>query len=193
MRRREFITLLGGAAARGRSRRARSSRRCRWIGFSSQRSRRPTRRSCLGAFRAGSEEAGLCRGPERRDRIPLGGRPLERLPALAADLVARQVDCDRDRRARRGARGQGSDDDDSDRLRAAAATRSGGLVASLNRPGGNVTGFSLFEHELWREAAGAAARVGAERDDASPFCSNPTIRAPECQSMQARRRAPPGG
>ena len=32
MRRREFIALLGGAA-RGRSQRTRSSRRCRWSAF----------------------------------------------------------------------------------------------------------------------------------------------------------------
>ena len=31
--RREFITLLGGAAVHGRSRRGRSSRRCRWLVF----------------------------------------------------------------------------------------------------------------------------------------------------------------
>ena len=33
MKRREFITLLGGARRLGRSRRARSSRRCRWSAF----------------------------------------------------------------------------------------------------------------------------------------------------------------
>ena len=34
MKRREFITLLGGAAVRGQSRRGRSSQLCRWWGLS---------------------------------------------------------------------------------------------------------------------------------------------------------------
>jgi hypothetical protein len=36
MNRREFITLLGGAAAGFHSQRARSRRRCRWSGFSTK-------------------------------------------------------------------------------------------------------------------------------------------------------------
>ena len=36
-----------------------------------------------------------------------------------------------------------------------------GLVASLNRPGGNVTGVSFLERSAGAEAAGAAARAGA--------------------------------
>ena len=48
-----------------------------------------------------------------------------------------------------GARGQSRDHDDSDRLCDWRATRSAdGLVASLNRPGGNVTGVAFLSGAL---------------------------------------------
>ena len=90
MRRREFITLLGGAAARGRSRRARSSRRCRWSG-SSERSTAPGYAAQLAAFRQGLSEAGFVEGPNVAVEYRWADDQYDRLPALAADLVRRQV------------------------------------------------------------------------------------------------------
>ena len=87
----------------------------------------------------------------------------DRLPALAADLVRRQVtvitatETPAARQQRRRPRRFRS----SSRRR---ATRSSGLVASLNRPGGNVTGVTIVERGGRAQAAGAAARVGAHGD-----------------------------
>jgi putative ABC transport system substrate-binding protein len=90
MKRREFITLLGGAAAAWPLAARAQQPAMPVIGFLN--SGRLTRCAISWrAFRQGLKRNRLCRGPERGDRIPLGGGQYDRLPALAADLVRRQV------------------------------------------------------------------------------------------------------
>ena len=123
------------------------------IGFLRTPGRRTHSRIVCAAFRQGLKRAGLCRGPECCDRISLGGGSIDRLPELAADLVRRQV-------AVIVATGSAAA-----ALAAKAATTTIpivfvdrrdpvklGLVASLNRPGGNVTGVSMFERRAWRQS-----------------------------------------
>ena len=126
----------------GRSPRERNSRRCRWSDSSAS-----TSLADVDASRdrvpPGPEGSRLHRGPERRDRIRSGTVKSDRLPALVADLIRRPVAV--------------IVGDTNSALAAKAATTTvpivfgpeatrsrQGLVASFNRPGGNVTGVIFF-------------------------------------------------
>ena len=101
------------------------------------------------AFRQGLQESGFVVGQSLEIEYRWGDEHYERLPALAAELVQRQVSVLVGGGGAAGAPGgcEGGPDD-SGRLCYGPAAPSEGLVVSLNRPGGNVTGVALFSTTL---------------------------------------------
>jgi ABC-type uncharacterized transport system substrate-binding protein len=174
LKRRQFITLLGGAAAWPLAARAQQAERVRRIGvLMNLAADDPEGQSRLAAFLRGLQQLGWSDGGNVRIDTRWAAADVDRFRSYAAELVALAPDVIL-------ASGHPSV------VALQQATRTvpivflqvvdpvgAGFVASLARPGGNATGFTVFEYsisgkwlELLKEVVPSVTRAAIIRDAA---------------------------
>ena len=146
MNRRAFISLLGGAAAWPLAAQAQSLKVAR-IGFlglvslSSQASR-------IAAFRAGLRDLGWIEGHNLLIEFRWAEGNYDRLPALAEELLRLNIDVLVTHGAAGALAAKKATSTIPIVITAVSDMLALGLVSSLSRPGGNITGLSAFAAEL---------------------------------------------
>jgi putative tryptophan/tyrosine transport system substrate-binding protein len=147
MRRRELVLLLGGAMTAPLALRA-QQKAMPVIGYLSGGSFNPVN-AFADAFRQGLSETGYVEGQNVAIEYRWAENHDDRLPALAADLVGRKVDLIMASGGLPVALAAKSATSTTPIVFAAVSDPvAAGLVASLARPGGNLTGFSPFQYEM---------------------------------------------
>jgi putative ABC transport system substrate-binding protein len=179
LKRREFITLLGGAAVTWplAARAQRST--IPTVGYLHPGTSEPNAHR-VAAFRKGLSETGYVEGTNLAIAFRWATNEIDRLPELAADLIRQAVDV------------IVATGDMSAALAAKSMTTtipivfstagdpvSTGLVFSLNRPGGNITGISFMNVELGAKRLGllhelipGAARFATLVNPGNPLAKN---------------------
>jgi putative ABC transport system substrate-binding protein len=172
MRRREFITLLGGAAAWPVAGRTQQTDRMRHIGvLMSTAADDPESRARVRALLQGLQELGWIDGRNIRLEYRWGEGLTDRIRDYAVELVALAPDVI----VANGSPAMGPLQRTTTSLPIVFVNVidpvGAGYVASLARPGGNATGFTLFEYgisakwlELLKEIAPHVRRVAVMRD-----------------------------
>ena len=192
IRRREFISLVGGGAAAAWPLGASAQQQATpVIGFVSSASASPSSAAVLlNPLRQGLEEGGYVEGRNLVIEYRWAGDRADRLPELVADLIGRRV-------ALIVAGGFEAT------MAVKAATQSVpilfiagfdpvkmGLVASINRPGGNATGVSVYTIELLQKRLELLLRMVPKTDTVAVLVHpNPYGSELEIENMEEAARA----
>jgi putative ABC transport system substrate-binding protein len=189
MRRRDFITLVGGGAVAWPLVARAQQAAMPVIGFLHSGSPEPNARRLAG-FRKGLSDAGLVEGKNVAIEFRWAQGKDERLPELAADLIRQRVAVIATLSSTTAA------------VAAKAATSTIpiyflvadppvelGLVSSLNRPGGNATGITTLAAELAAKRLGLLRELAPQAKTMAVLLkpSHPSAKA-VTQSLQATAR-----